>query len=308
MADVCITSKEKFMELASEKISFAFIEMQTRMTHLLRRVDNTTFREIRRVCFVQTNAPNGLQLPQETITLMKDAINIEDMIDVLACTPYWSWIDLRIFEVMALASELLEAKQLLQNYKDAIFPIKLINVLPDTLKNQDKIAYCEKVVSKIEQKGDMTIGDLAKYMSLLKDVIMHIQEGNCVLANVKIGCIEIHFYITITSTDHVFHSAMINRHRFRDLNLQYIQIGNYPVINDPFYEGKQISQETASIPSSKHSVVTTVIRHILFDCMRIIVLVPFEMIFSHNGGLCNIIYKPILILVYVLSLYVINRA
>ena len=272
MADVCITSKEKFMELASEKISYAFIVMQTRMTNLLRKVNNATFRNIRVSCFGQINSPNGLQLPQETITLMREAKNIEDMIDVLACTPYWSWIDLRIFETMALASGLPQAMELLRNYKDAIFPKKLLDVLPDTPKYEDKDTYYRMVVSKTNQQGDMTIGDLAKYMSDLKDVIMQIQEGRCVLANLKSGCIELHCYITITSTDHVFHSAMINRHRFRNLNLQYIQIGNYPVINDPFYEGKQISQETASIPSSKHSVVTTVIRYIHFDSMKITVL------------------------------------
>ena len=44
-------------EIVMVKNSYAFIEMQTRVTKLFRRVNYDTLCSIRRVCFAQTNAP-----------------------------------------------------------------------------------------------------------------------------------------------------------------------------------------------------------------------------------------------------------
>ena len=261
MTHTRITSTEEFKTL---KISAAFIELQTKITELLRQAD---YFIVRRACFAQINVPNGVQLSFKIIDEMKKAQHIDEMLDVLVCSAYCSWIDLRLLETMAYASGT-QASQLLENYKNAIFPIKLITILPDLPSIKTKNKYYEKVISKTKMQADMTVADLVKYMSHLKAVVMDIRDGECVLAHLKKGCLEIHWYISIKCVDKVFHSAVINRHRFHELQLHYIQIGSHPVITDPFYKGKFSSLEPLLSASSSTYVMNYNYYTYLLSCMK----------------------------------------
>ncbi|XP_065893199.1 uncharacterized protein [Dysidea avara] len=234
------TSKQEFEKLAMGGINIAFTKLQTQMTVVFRKAD---YHCVRRACF--TNLLNGAKLPDDLVSKMQDAKDIDAMLDILALSPYWSWIDLRLLKVMVVASNSPLATQLLENYKEAIFPIKLDKVLNDipikTIQEQHSQHY-SRVVSKIGQNIDaMTVGDLVQYMSQL-EVFMDIQ-GACAFDHLKNGCLEMYWYIPNTSVDRAFYSAVINRHKFHEVQLFYIQIGTHPAITDPFYTGKLSSLE-----------------------------------------------------------------
>ena len=237
--------------MAKVSIKDAFVELQTQVTEVFREAD---YLNVRRACFTQINAPNGAQLPQELVLKMQNAPGIDKLLDILACSPYWSWIDLRLLQVMVVASRSSQASQLLKNYKNALFPIKVNKILHDIPKIEIKEQYYSKVTSKIEANlNEMTVADLVEYMFQLEVVIMNIQ-GRSALAHLEKGCLEIHWYIPNKSVNRAFYSAVVNCHSFHKLKLRYIKIGTHPVITDQFYKRKLLK---SSLPnsSSMHNII-----------------------------------------------------
>ena len=232
-------SKEEFEKFDS--VRAAFTALETKMTKLLRKADHLI---MRRACITQTKAPGGAHLPDELVAQMMMTQNIDMTLDVLAVSPYWSWIDIRLLETMVVASGSSVALLILNNYKSVTFAKKLVDVLPDLPNKEVKEQYYSRVASKLNvNPEEMTVGDLVKFQHQLEDVIMDIHKGTCALKHLDKGCIEILWYIPTKCVDKAFHSAVVNRYRFHDLRLQYLQIGSRPIIMDPLNTKDSTSDE-----------------------------------------------------------------
>ena len=189
---------------------------------------------IRRSCLEQINTPNGAQLLPEDVASIKASKNIDELLDVLAVSAYWSWIDVRLLEAMVAASNNTKAINLIDRYKNVIFKKKLKDVLPDAPGKEVKEAYYTKIVSKVNKDpNDITVEDLLKFQSQLETVIMDIKNGVCILEHLEKGCIEVHWYIPTSCVDGAYRTARVKCYQFNDLHLQYLKIGDYPVIHDP---------------------------------------------------------------------------
>ena len=189
---------------------------------------------MRRSCIEQINTPNGAQLSPDTVEKINAAENLNALLDTLAQSPYWSWIDVRLLEGIVIASGSSTANNLLIDYQNVVFSKKLLEVLPSIPNKKIKHAYYSKITSKINKDlKEITVSDLLKLRSELETVIMDIKIGTCALANVKKGCIEIDWYIPMHYIDHAYKSACLKRHKFHTLDLQYLQIGSYRKIYDP---------------------------------------------------------------------------
>ena len=171
----------------------------------------------------------------ESIRVAQD---LDTLLDLLAGSKHWSWVDLRLLESLIMSSDICEAKVLVDKYKEIIFSKKLREVLnsmfmPKHKKHKD--AYISKVGSKIEKNPDeMTVADLSKFSTILEAVIMDISKGSCVLKHLVTGCLEIHWLIPTHCRFHAYKSALNNRHKFCDIQLQYLHIEPYPPIYNPF--------------------------------------------------------------------------
>ena len=209
----------------------AFIALQTKMGILLKSAD---FPAVRRACIAQMRNPGGADLSQKLVEQISKTRNIDELFDLLVCIPYWSWIDIRMLEMMVIASDSSQADELLKNYKAVVFSKKLIDVLPNVPSKEVKDKYYSKVVSKVKQDHkEMTVADLLKFQSQLEVVIMDIKKGVCILEHLEGGCVEVHWYIPNSCVDGAYWTARVKRYQFSDLHLQYLQIGDYPVIHDP---------------------------------------------------------------------------
>ena len=224
-----VISKEEFENY--NDVGKAFIALQTNMGILLKSAE---FPAIRRACIAQMHNPGGADLSQTVVQQISRTQNIDDLLDLLVCIPYWSWIDIRMLEMMVIASKNPQAGELLDNYKAAIFSKKLIDVLPNVPSKEIKDQYYSKVVSKVQQDhNEMTVADLLKFQSQLEVVIMDIKKGICILEHLEKGCIEVHWYIPTSCVDGAYRTARVKRCQFNDLHLQYLKIGHHPVIHDP---------------------------------------------------------------------------
>ena len=241
-----VVSKEEF---ESYNVRQAFIVLQTKMCAILEKAN---FRVIRRACISQMRTPCGVKFSQELVNGITKTNNTDELLDVLVCSPYWSWIDLRIMEAMVEASGSPLAYQLLKNYKDAIFSKRLIDVLPNLPSKELKDTYYKKIAAKLmKEPSEMTVADLLEFQSQLEGVIMDIEQGTCTLERLDRGCVEAHWYIPISLVDVAYQNTRTRQYQFNDLCLQYLKIGHYPEIYDPLYQTNVVCTPVASVDSGK---------------------------------------------------------
>ena len=218
-----------------DDIPSAFSLLTAEISKLLKRAD---FFTLRRAILQQRKVPKGVQFPDDLYQSIKTAQDLDTLLDLLADSKYWSWVDLRLLETLIMSSGIREAKILLNKYKEIIFSKKLSEVLDKVFmpqQKEDKDAYTTIVGSKIaKDPSEITVADLARFNTLLETVIMDINTGSCVLDHLKGGCIEIHWLIPIQCRFHAYKSALNNRHKFSEFHLQYLHIEPYPPIYDPF--------------------------------------------------------------------------
>ena len=89
------------------------------------------------------------------------------------------------------------------------------------------------IVTKLNKNPkEMTVADLLEFQSQLELVILDINKGICTLEHLEKGCIEIYWYIPTKYTSRAYHSAILRSDHFNGLCLQYLQIGDYPVIHN----------------------------------------------------------------------------
>ena len=193
-----------------------------------------TFPAVRRACIAQMHNPGGADLSQSLVQQISKTQNIDDLLDLLVCIPYWSWIDIRMLEMMVIASKNPQAHELLNNYKAAIFSKKLIDVLPNVFSKEIDEERYTKLITKLQKDPkEMTVSDLLEFQSKLETDIMNIKKGMCIIEYLEKGCVEVHWYIPTSCVDGAYQTARVKRCQFNDLHLQYLKIGDYPVIHDP---------------------------------------------------------------------------
>ena len=214
-------------------ISEAFVFLTSQLKLLLAKTD---FSNVKRSCIEQINTPNGAQLPPELVEKVNSCGNITMLFEVLAKSAYWSWIDVRLLKVMAAASGLIEAIQLLYSYTETIFSKKLFDVLPNAPSKEVKEEYYTKIVTKLNKNPNemtVTVADLIEFQSQLETVLLDIKQGICILEHLEKGCIEVHWYIPTSCVDKAYQTARTRSYQFNGYQLLYLKIGHYPVIHDP---------------------------------------------------------------------------
>ena len=218
-----------FSEFDTVSKAFAFLTSMMKL-----QLIKADFFNIRRVCIEQMNSPKGAQLPQYLIDKIKSCQDINALFDSLAESAYWSWIDIRLLDVMAAASCLRETLQLITNYKKSVFSRKLIDLLPNAPTKEVKEEYYSKLVTKINKNLEkITVADLLEFQVELENVILDIKQGVCTIDSFKGGCIEVHWYIPTHCVDSAYQSASTRCHMFNEIHLLWLQIAHYPVIHDP---------------------------------------------------------------------------
>ena len=211
---------------ACDSLENAFVTLTSKVTELL--LKKADFSTVRRSCLL-----SGAQHLTETNDAIMSSTDFNELFDFLAVkTPYWSWIDIRLLDVMAAASGIQAAIKLMNNYKKVIYGKKLKDVIPVILNKNVKEDCFTRIISKIDMNPDeITVAVLLNHQSNLEKVIMDISEGTIVLENVREGCIEVYWYIPNDCVDSAYENASKNCVKFYKLHLLNLKIGNYPLLS-----------------------------------------------------------------------------
>ena len=245
-----------------KNISSAFVCLISTVTECL---ESKKFFVIRRACIAQIKSPNGAQLPPDVVQKIQTSETLDVLLDILTATEYWSWIDLRLLEALVIASGSSTAQDIVDKYKATVYSKKLIEVLPNAPSKEIRHAYYTKIVSKVGKNSDeITVADLIEFRSKLESVIMDINNGTCVLEHIADGCIEIHWFIPTHYIDHAFEAACLRLHKFHELHLLYLYIGNKPVLRDPLTvhssQAAVMIKPSAPLTAGKSFICSTYVR------------------------------------------------
>ena len=156
-------------EFESLDIKVAFTVLQTKLTGFLRKAD---FLTMRRACVTQAKA---MQLHKDLMSRISMTVNVDALLDMLADSQYFSWIDIRLVETMVAASGSPQALQNFTNYKHVLFSKRVGDVLPNSIDFFSD-HYAESIGKK---SSDITMGDLLRRLSQrqLQDMFEAINDG-----------------------------------------------------------------------------------------------------------------------------------
>ena len=151
------------------------------------------FSKLRRACVQRINSL-GSNLPHSLVPKIQNTTTFDDMLDVLAQSPYWNWFDTRLLQALVSASGSPEAEQWLESFNATFYTKKVTEVIPYISIKPFKESI--DIVEKFDKNPkDLTILELLEHKYKLEYEVLDIDEGELVLSCIKTGCVELTWQI-----------------------------------------------------------------------------------------------------------------
>ena len=214
-------------------ITNAYTALFTRLGNILRSCDLSTLK----VALInQADTPGGVELGKPLEEEIKAANLNSELLLVLRKSHCCNWLDTRLIEVLAYGSESSTAVELIKAYQKFLFAKKLADVLPKQLQHlKAKTAYVKAV--KIKTGKDpylITVREFLDYQWTIEDVILDLGRKTLDIEHVNIGCLEINYLMPVHYSFNAYKMALCNRHKFYTIDLIHIEVGDCPLIYDPW--------------------------------------------------------------------------
>ena len=214
-------------------ITNAYIVLFTQLCNILRFCDLST---LKIALIHQACTPDGVELDRRLKKKIKAAKSNSELLLALRKSQCCNWLDTRLIEVLAYGSESSNAVELVKAYQKFLFSKKLADVLPKQLKHlETKTAYVKAVKTKTGKDPNLiTIGEFKDYQWTIEDVILDLGRGMLDIEHVNRGCLEINYLMPVHYSFNAYKMALCNRHKFYTIDLIHIEVGDYPLIYDPW--------------------------------------------------------------------------
>ena len=187
------------------EIHKAYHRLTGEITDILATKD---FKKLRRACYQEISAPTST-LPKSLVHELKPTKSVDDMLDVLALSPYWNWFDTRLLEALVSASGSPEAEAMLEQFKQIHYVHKVSEVLPCVIVRpiKDSVVFIEKFN---KDPKELTLSDLRHHNRVLEYEVMDLGENKIVLSCIRTGCIEITWQIPLDQVYQAYTSVKKN--------------------------------------------------------------------------------------------------
>ena len=214
-------------------ITNAYTVLFTQLSKVIRFCDLSTLK----VALIdQAYTPGGVELEKRLKKKIKAADSNSELLLVLRKSRCCNWLDTRLIEVLAYGSESSNAVELIKAYQKFLFPKKLADVLPKQLKHlETKAAYVEAVTTKTGKDPDLiTVGEFIDYRWTIEDVILDLGRGMLDIEHVDRGCLKIDYLMPVHYSFNAYKMALHNLHKFYTIDLIHIEVGDHPLIYNPW--------------------------------------------------------------------------
>ena len=176
------------------------------------------FKKLRRACYQEISAPSS-SLPTSLVKELKDTNTLDDMLDVLALSPYWNWFDTRLLQALVSASGSPEAEMMVEQFKQIYYAHKVSEVLPCVIvrPTEDSVILTEKFD---KDPKELTLLDLLKHKQILEYEVMDIGENKIRLSCIRTGCVELIWEVPLDLVHQAYISIKKNQDKFSSLAVE----------------------------------------------------------------------------------------
>ena len=197
------------------EIRKAYHRLTGEITDMLATKD---FKKLRRACYQEISAPTST-LPQSLAHELKPTKSLDDMLDVLALSPYWNWFDTRLLQALVSASGSPEAEAMLEQFKQIHYVYKVSEILPCVIVRpiKDSVVFIEKFN---KDPSELTLLDLLQHKHILEYEVMDVGENKIVLSCIRTGCVEMIWQIPLDLVYQAYISVKKNVDKFSSLAIE----------------------------------------------------------------------------------------
>ena len=169
-------------------INAAYNRMTSNIAVIL-ETKNVKFNNLRRACIQEINTL-GSTLPKDLVHKIQPTKSLDELLDVLALSPYWNWFDTRLLQALVSASGSTEAEEWLESFKATFYAKKVTELIPyiSIKPFKESIDITEKFD---KDPKDITISELLEHKYRIETEALDIDEGELVLSCIKTGCVEL---------------------------------------------------------------------------------------------------------------------
>ena len=178
------------------------------------------FKKLRRACLNEISLPTST-LPKSLQQDIRPTNTLDDMLDVLALSPYWNWFDTRLLQALVSVSGSPEAEMMVEQFKQIHYVHKVSEVLPCVIVRpiKDTIRFIEKFNKDPEE---ITLLDLLNHKQILEYDMMDIGENKIILSCIRTGCVELVWQVPSDLVHQAYTSIKKNQNRLSSLEVDSV--------------------------------------------------------------------------------------
>ena len=221
--EVCATLNSSFYE---ER--FSEIDVEASFLYLLHKLEalwsTVEFSDLKKICKRDNRLSDKLRSD------VKNAPDLEETLDILATSPFCTWLELRILKRMAKVADVPEATLMINVFEECVHNRKCSEVkkyFREQYINPDHLTLVEAKLN--QNSNDLMVCDLIEYCHTLESLCKMPAESSTLVGS-KEGCLKICFAIPTYCCLHAYEMARNNFFRLRPIHIQYIQIGSFQKI------------------------------------------------------------------------------
>ena len=151
-------------QFEDEDVCGAFTYLFTALGILFGKIDFST---LKRACMQR-----GTLLPSTYKQQIKEAVNLDDLLDTLDNPTYCNWLNIRILKRIVLSVNIDEGKNLIQAYEKCVYSRKVSDVRKYLHSDYFKKSHWRLIYFKIITSSEsLTVADIIKYCESLENYV-----------------------------------------------------------------------------------------------------------------------------------------
>ena len=178
----CRNHPGMLVKCSTNEIQAAYQILTGKISDILAGIN---FKKLRRACFQEIRAPTST-LPESLVQELKATESLDDMLDVLALSPYWNWFDTRLLQALVSASGSPEAEKLLKNFMQKFYTKKLTEVIPHVIIKPFKESVNISEMKFEKDPNELTILELLQHKFKLEYETLDVDERKLVLSCIRV--------------------------------------------------------------------------------------------------------------------------
>ena len=213
-------------------ITNAYSTLIAQLNNIFKESDLST---LKTALIHQARTPGGIKLQKAFKDKIMAAKSSFDLLCLVDYFPSCNWLDTRLIGVLAHGSGSKSAINLIEAYKNYVFPKKIDDVLTSFLKQPKSKAYVAAVSMKLKMDPDkITVDDIVQYQWTVENVILDLGNQRLNIKHVRKGCLEVTYHLPFHCSFNAYKMSLHNCQKFYTIDLMQIEIGDHPLIYDPW--------------------------------------------------------------------------